>query len=44
MERQHLNLEGSGTVVKRTVEYRSAEREDMPRKPLDIRFTDYPVW
>ena len=24
------------------MEYRSAEREDMPRKPLDIRFTDYP--
>ena len=36
----------SGTVVKGTVEYRSPARflpgEDMPRKSLDIRFTDYP--
>ena len=44
MREQRLNLERSGTVVKRTVEYRSAEREDMPRKPLGKRFTDYPVW
>ncbi|MBP3233484.1 MAG: hypothetical protein J6M65_03555, partial [Eubacterium sp.] len=26
-----------------TVEYRSAPREDMPRKFFDIRFTDYPI-
>lgn len=36
----------SGTVVRGTVEYRSPARfwpgEDMPRKSLDIRFTDYP--
>ncbi len=32
----------SGAVVKETVEYRSATREDMPRKFLDIRLTDYP--
>ena len=34
----------SGTVVKRTVEYRSlCFGEDMPRKSLDIRFPDYPI-
>ena len=27
----------SGTVVRKTVEYRSTKCEDMPRKPLDIR-------
>ena len=32
----------SGVVVRRTVEYRSASREDMPRKSLDIKLTDYP--
>lgn len=37
-------LNRSGTVVKRTVEYRSLFfGEDMPRKSLDIRFPDYPV-
>ena len=36
---------GSGTVVRGTVEYRNTAEpcEDMPRKSLDIRFTDYPV-
>ena len=35
---------GSGTVVRGTVEYRSGPgREDMPRKSLDIRFTDNPL-
>jgi hypothetical protein len=33
----------SGTVVKETVEYRSGFFcEDMPRKFLDIRFSEYP--
>ena len=37
-------LNQGGTVVKRTVEYRSLSfGEDMPRKPLDIRFPDYPI-
>ena len=27
-----------------TVEYRSALHKDMPRKLLDIRLTDYPVY
>ena len=37
-------LNRSGTVVKRTVEYRSPLfGEDMPRKSLDIRFPDYPI-
>ena len=37
-------LNRSGTVVKRTVEYRSPLLgEDMPRKSLDIRFPDYPI-
>jgi hypothetical protein len=36
-------LNRSGTVVKGTVEYRSASHEDMPRKFLDIRFSDYPI-
>ena len=38
-----LLLKWSGTVVKETVEYRSATHEDMPRKFLDIRFSDYPI-
>jgi hypothetical protein len=34
----------SGTVVKGTVEYRSgASRKGMPRKFLDIRFSNYPL-
>ena len=34
----------SGTVVKKNVEYRSLLfGEDMPRKFLDIRVTDYPL-
>ena len=37
-------LNRSGTVVKRTVEYRSLFfGEDMPRKSLDIRFPDHPI-
>ena len=37
-------LNRSGAVVKRTVEYRSLSfGEDMPRKSLDIRFSDYPI-
>ena len=35
----------SGTVVKETVEYRSSLCcEDMPRKFLDIRFSEYPFY
>ena len=36
----------SGTVVYRTVEYwnrRPVGCEDMPRKSIDIRFSDYPI-
>ena len=33
----------SGTVVMENVEYRSASHEDMPRKFLDIRFSDHPT-
>lgn len=36
----------SGAVVNRTVEYRSSRSagcEDMPRKSVDIKFSDYPV-
>ena len=39
-------LHWSGTVVNRTVEYRSSRQtgcEDMPRKFIDIKFSDYPV-
>ena len=31
-------------MVMETVEYRSASHEDMPRKFLDIRFSDYPIY
>ena len=36
----------SGTVVNKTVEYRNRRPtgcEDMPRKSIDIRFSDYPI-
>lgn len=35
-------MKGSRVVVRRTVEYRSTECKDMPRKSLDIRHMDYP--
>lgn len=36
MGKQRLNLQWSGTDVKRSVEYRNTEREDMRRKFLCI--------